>query len=63
MLVGCLETAKSSADSGKNELEDISIMLDWYPNAVHSAIYVAQEKGFFEDEGLNVTIEMPADTN
>ncbi len=44
-------------------LEDISIMLDWYPNAVHSAIYLAQEKGYFEDEGLNVKIEMPADTN
>ena len=22
-------------------------MLDWYPNAVHSAIYVAEEKGYF----------------
>ena len=63
MLVGCSGTAKSSNDIGQNELEDISIMLDWYPNAVHSAIYLAQEKGYFEDEGLNVKVEMPADTN
>ncbi|WNS77483.1 ABC transporter substrate-binding protein [Bacillus sp. DTU_2020_1000418_1_SI_GHA_SEK_038] len=64
MLAGC-NTGKNEASNGdqKKELEDISIMLDWYPNAVHSAIYVAKEKGYFEDEGLNVKIEMPADTN
>ena len=57
MLVGCSQTEK---DEG---LEDVSIMLDWYPNAVHSGIYYAKEQGFFEEEGLNVTIEMPAETN
>ncbi|QED47817.1 ABC transporter substrate-binding protein [Cytobacillus dafuensis] len=63
MLVGCSGKTESNKDENKKELEDISIMLDWYPNAVHSAIYVAKEKGYFEDEGLNVKIEMPADTN
>jgi putative hydroxymethylpyrimidine transport system substrate-binding protein len=38
-------------------------MLDWYPNAVHSFIYAAQEKGYFADQGLDVDIQMPADTN
>ena len=38
-------------------------MLDWYPNAVHSFIYVAQEKGYFKDQGLDLDIQMPADTN
>ncbi|MDQ0157479.1 ABC transporter substrate-binding protein [Robertmurraya andreesenii] len=47
----------------ETKLEKMSIMLDWYPNAVHSAIYVAQEKGYFAEEGLDVNIEMPADTN
>ncbi|MBP2239813.1 putative hydroxymethylpyrimidine transport system substrate-binding protein [Cytobacillus eiseniae] len=60
-LTACTEnTTKNNADK---KLEDISIMLDWYPNAVHSAIYVAKERGYFTDEGLNVHIEMPADTN
>lgn len=64
MLAGC-NTGKSDVnnESNKKELENISIMLDWYPNAVHSAIFVAKEKGYFEDEGLDVKIEMPADTN
>lgn len=63
VLAGCTGTAQNSNGKAKKELEDMSVMLDWYPNAVHSAIYVAQEKGYFKDEGLNVKIEMPADTN
>lgn len=38
-------------------------MLDWYPNAVHSFLYVATEKGYFKEQGLDVDIQMPADTN
>lgn len=55
--------ATEKENAGEKKTEDISIMLDWYPNAVHSSIYAAQEKGYFEEEGLNVKIEMPADTN
>ena len=61
-LTGCNGNNQASTENGK-KLDNISIMLDWYPNAVHSAIYVAKEKGYFKDEGLNVKIEMPADTN
>ncbi|WP_381538034.1 ABC transporter substrate-binding protein [Sporosarcina siberiensis] len=62
LLAGCSQKGNSGSAKG-NELENLTIMLDWYPNAVHSSIYYAKEKGFFEDEGLNVTIEMPAETN
>ena len=44
-------------------LEDFNIVLDWYPNAIHSFLYVAQEKGYFADEGLNLGINFPANTN
>ena len=37
------EAAESTASNG--DLEDFSIVLDWYPNAVHSFIYTAIEKG------------------
>lgn len=62
MLLTACSTNRTTSN-GKENLEDISIMLDWYPNAVHTAIYVAKEKGYFANEGLNVNIEMPADTN
>ena len=34
-------------------------MLDWTPNTNHTGLYVAQEKGYFEDEGLEVEIVQP----
>lgn len=45
------------------ELEDFDIILDWYPNAIHSFLYVAQEKGYYAEEGLNVKVRFPANTN
>ncbi|MDE5413169.1 ABC transporter substrate-binding protein [Alkalihalobacterium chitinilyticum] len=42
------------------ELTSIDIMLDWYPNAVHSYLYAALEEGYFEEEGLDVKIVFPA---
>lgn len=58
-----LVVAGCSNNQDENEKEELTIMLDWYPNAVHSALYTAQEKGYFDEEGLDVKIEMPADTN
>lgn len=48
-------------EDGK-KLKEVSIMLDWYPNAVHSYLYVAQEKGYFEEEGVKLDIQFPANT-
>ena len=36
--------------------EKISLMLDWYVNPDHAAIIVAQQKGFFEKNNLDVEI-------
>ena len=47
----------------ENGLEDFSVVLDWYPNAIHSFLYVAQEKGYFAEEGLNLVVNFPANTN
>lgn len=40
----------------------IKVMLDWFPNIDHLPIYVAQQEGFFSDEGLDVTILTPSST-
>lgn len=44
---------------GENEKEKITFVLDWTPNTNHTGLYVAQEKGYFEDEGLEVEIVQP----
>ena len=40
----------------------LTLMLDWFPNVDHLPIYVAQERGFFADEGVTVKIISPSDT-
>ncbi|PWC81975.1 ABC transporter ATP-binding protein [Azospirillum sp. TSH100] len=43
--------------------EKLSVMLDWFVNPDHAPLVVAQEKGFFKDAGLEVTLTAPADPN
>lgn len=49
------------AKSGAQELTKVSLALDWYPNANHAGIFMAQVNGYFEDAGLDVEIFVPAD--
>ncbi len=58
-----IAVSETADAAGKGEPEDFSIVLDWYPNAVHSFIYVAIEKGYYAEEGLDVHVEFPANTN
>lgn len=48
---------------GASALEKITLMLDWFPNVDHIPIYTALEKGFFQDEGLNVEVLSPSETS
>lgn len=41
------------------EQKDITFVLDWTPNTNHTGLYVAQNLGYFEEAGLNVTIVQP----
>ncbi|NGQ96234.1 ABC transporter substrate-binding protein [Brevibacillus sp. SYP-B805] len=49
--------------SKPSEPQELTIALDWYPNAVHSFLYAAEEQGYFKEENLKVTLQMPADAN
>lgn len=52
-----------AAGAESSKAHKLTIMLDWYPNAVHSFLYAAQSNGYFAEEGLEVEIQMPADSN
>lgn len=41
--------------------DKMTLLLDWFINPDHGPIIVAQEKGFFADQGLEVEIVAPAD--
>jgi putative hydroxymethylpyrimidine transport system substrate-binding protein len=43
------------------EPQGLTLMLDYFPNADHAGIYVAEANGDFADAGLDVTIRQPPD--
>lgn len=53
--------SQQEADAGETDgqLKEITFVLDWAPNTNHTGIYIAQEKGYFEDAGLKVSIVQP----
>ena len=53
-MTGCAKEEKD--ESG---VKDITLVLDWTPNTNHTGFYVALEKGYFEEKGLNVSIVQP----
>ncbi len=60
MMVLCLASCgKTEKEPTKADLIDITFCLDWTPNTNHTGLYVAKEKGYYEEAGLNVTIIQP----
>ncbi|MBS4202269.1 ABC transporter substrate-binding protein [Bacillus sp. FJAT-49732] len=57
LLSGC-GGAKKEDSAG---LKKVTVVLDWTPNTNHTGLYVAKEKGYFKDEGLDVDIIMPGE--
>lgn len=63
LLAACNSNNQENTDGDKSQLEKVSFALDWTPNTNHTGIYVAKEKGYFEDEGLDVDIVLPGEVN
>lgn len=59
VLAGCGGNDEKSKES--NDLRKVSFALDWMPNTNHTGIYVAKEKGYFEEAGLDVDILLPGE--
>lgn len=53
--------ASPGGQGGQEGPEKVTLTLDWYPNADHAGVYVAEERGYFEDAGLDVEIRQPSD--
>ncbi|MEZ8064165.1 MULTISPECIES: ABC transporter substrate-binding protein [Vibrio] len=57
-LLASLVSGHALADS---EQKKLTLMLDWFVNPNHGPIVIAQERGYFADQGLEVEIQEPAD--
>ncbi|QGH35485.1 ABC transporter substrate-binding protein [Gracilibacillus salitolerans] len=56
ILAGC-----GNEESTQDELEEVTLVLDWTPNTNHTGLYVAESKEYFEEEGLDLEIVMPGE--
>lgn len=65
LLTGCSGAGADKGDSetANKEVKELDVVLDWYPNALHAFLYVAIEKGYYEEEGLKVNICFPSNAN
>ncbi len=54
-------TAKPKKEIQQDPLKKVTVVLDWTPNTNHTGLYVADEKGFFKEHGLEVEIIQPSE--
>ena len=58
VLVACGQ-GTASKDNKEVELKKIDFILDWTPNTNHTGLYVAKEKGYFKEAGVDVDLKLP----
>ena len=67
VAIGCSSNTRQQktkeTNSNEKQLEEVSVVLDWYPNAIHGFMYVADELGYYEEEGIKLKILFPANPN
>ena len=56
LLAGCAPQATPTPQRVK-----VILSLDWVPNTNHTGFYVAQEKGWYAEAGLDLEIQIPSD--
>jgi len=60
-LALALAACGEKSEEGGGERQSFSLTLDFYPNPDHAGIYMAQKLGYFEEAGLDVSIDAPSD--
>ena len=55
-------SGSSSSSSGGTAMTSTTVLLDWFPNPDHLALYLAQKDGDFTKQHLNVTFQSPSNS-
>lgn len=58
---GKTENANPAQTTAEKSLEKVTAILDWTPNTNHTGLYVALDKGYYKEEGLEVQIVQPSE--
>jgi ABC-type nitrate/sulfonate/bicarbonate transport system substrate-binding protein len=60
VAAGCTQNQpQTPAPTAPETLEKVTVVLDWVPNTNHTGLYVALEKGYYKEQGLEVEIIQP----
>jgi ABC-type nitrate/sulfonate/bicarbonate transport system substrate-binding protein len=63
ILTGCGKSnSQTSKPKKSKQLKKVTVVLDWTPNTNHTGLFVAKEKGYFKEQGLDVEIISPGQT-
>lgn len=60
MALAAIAAPHGAAKSEAAPLHHLTLWLDWYPNSDHAGIYVALAKGYYAQEGLRVSAQVPS---
>jgi len=60
LLAGAAGCGGDGAEPGAPR--GVTLVLDFVPNAVHSGIYAAERRGWYDDEGIDLTIRRPGES-
>ena len=55
-------SGSSSSSSSGTAMTSTTVLLDWFPNPDHLALYLAQKDGDFTKQHLNVTFQSPSNS-
>ena len=62
IFVALAVTACGTKSEEVNPVRDpLTVAMDWYPNPDHAGFLVAEKQGYFEDAGLDVSLDSPTD--
>lgn len=56
---GDVNQSYGKPERGEGQLQDVTVILDYVANTNHTGMYVALDQGYYEEEGLNVSIIEP----
>lgn len=61
LLAGAAGCGEDGAEPGAPK--GVTLVLDFAPNAVHAGIYAARARGFYGNEGIDLTIRQPGESS
>ena len=57
LLAGCGSSAATTAKGATGKpLDTVTLALDWTPNTNHTGVYVAMEKGWYQQQGIDLKL-------